>query len=105
VARRAPEGTVAVVATDLTLLDRVGARLAADGITARPLTQDGPAGVVALVPATLAKGLEFDAVVLLEPAAVAQDAYGLRLLYVALTRAVSSLTVLHRRDLPAELGL
>ena len=50
------------------------------------------------------KGLEFDAVVLLEPAAVAASgAHGLRALYVALTRAVSSLLVLHDEDLPAEL--
>ncbi len=41
---------------------------------------------------------------LLEPAAVAaSSAYGLRLLYVALTRAVSSLIVLHTVGLPPEL--
>ncbi len=49
-----------------------------------------------------AKGLEFDAVVLLEPAAVAASGpHGLRALYVALTRAVSSLLVLHADELPA----
>ena len=61
-----------------------------------------------LVPATLAKGLEFDHVVLLEPAAIVSGeptrVTGLRRLYVCLTRAVTSLVVLHREALPAELG-
>lgn len=61
-----------------------------------------------LVPASLAKGLEFDHVVLLEPeAVVAQEPdriTGLRRLYVCLTRAVTSLVVLHALPLPDELG-
>ncbi|MDH6133908.1 DNA helicase IV [Kitasatospora sp. MAA4] len=61
-----------------------------------------------LVPASLAKGLEYDYVVLDEPAAVVagepDERTGLRRLYVALTRAVSGLTVLHAEPLPAELG-
>lgn len=57
-----------------------------------------------LVPATLAKGLEFDHVVVLEPARiVAAEPRGLRRLYVALTRAVSSLTVVHTSPVPAPL--
>jgi superfamily I DNA/RNA helicase len=57
-----------------------------------------------IVPVTLAKGLEFDHVVLAEPGRIATgEAYGLRRLYVALTRAVSRLTVLHGEPLPAEL--
>ncbi len=64
----------------------------------------GPTGAVSLVPAELVKGLEFDAVVLLEPADLADAGpTGLRLLYVALTRAVTHLDVLHVRDLPAPL--
>src|SRR5487761_491525 len=59
-----------------------------------------------LVPVTLAKGLEFDHVVLVEPGHIATgEAYGLRRLYVALTRAVSRLTVFHAEPLPAELSL
>ncbi|MGA9749088.1 MAG: ATP-binding domain-containing protein, partial [Nocardioides sp.] len=61
-----------------------------------------------LVPASLAKGLEFDHVVLVEPAAVvsaeADRITGLRRLYVCLTRAVTSLTVLHVDPVPEELG-
>jgi hypothetical protein len=63
---------------------------------------------VDVVPASLAKGLEFDHVVLLEPAAVADaevsPLIGLRRLYVCLTRAVTSLVVLHSRDLPEPLA-
>ncbi|MEA4943163.1 MAG: AAA family ATPase [Propionicimonas sp.] len=62
---------------------------------------------VEVVDAALAKGLEFDHVLLLEPARlVAQEAdeeTGLRRLYVCLTRAVTSLTVLHAEPLPAQL--
>jgi DNA helicase IV len=62
---------------------------------------------VALVAATLAKGLEFDHVVVVEPddivAAEPSRWIGLRRLYVVLTRAVSGLTVVHSRPLPAEL--
>jgi len=51
-----------------------------------------------------AKGLEFDAVVVAEPAAIAGGTpRGLRLLYVALTRAVQELVVVHARPLPAAL--
>jgi hypothetical protein len=61
-----------------------------------------------VVPASLAKGLEFDHVVLLDPAAVvageADRVTGLRRLYVCLTRAVTSLAVLHTAPLPEELG-
>lgn len=51
-----------------------------------------------LVAATEAKGLEFDAVVVVEPDAIAGiDDRGLRLLYIALTRATKYLTVVHAR--------
>ncbi len=61
-----------------------------------------------LVPATLAKGLEYDHVILLEPAGIVAGEpdriTGLRRLYVCLTRAVTSLVVLHEQPLPEELG-
>jgi DNA helicase IV len=53
-----------------------------------------------------AKGLEFDRVVLVEPAAIAAGGIeGLRALYVALTRATKTLVVVHAQDLPRELAL
>jgi DNA helicase IV len=52
-----------------------------------------------------AKGLEFDHVVVVEPAAVADDGdRGLRELYVALTRPTKTLVVVHARPLPDPLG-
>ncbi|MFF3939126.1 HelD family protein [Streptomyces phaeofaciens] len=60
-----------------------------------------------LVPASLAKGLEYDYVVLDEPRAVVDaepdERTGLRRLYVALTRAVSGLIVTHGGPLPEQL--
>ncbi|MFJ4243425.1 HelD family protein [Streptomyces iakyrus] len=61
-----------------------------------------------LVPASLAKGLEYDYVVLDDPRAVVDgepdERTGLRRLYVALTRAVSGLTVTHTAPLPPQLA-
>lgn len=63
------------------------------------------AGQITLVPVTLAKGLEFDHVIVVEPGHIAAaEARGLHRLYVALTRAVSRLTVLHAQPLPAALA-
>jgi DNA helicase IV len=63
---------------------------------------------VDLVPATLAKGLEFDHVVLVEPADIvaseSDELTGLRRLYVCLTRAVTSLVIVHAAPLPVELA-
>jgi len=56
------------------------------------------------VPVTLCKGLEFDHVVVVEPARIAALPRGLNWLYVALTRAVTSLTVLHASPLPHALN-
>ena len=61
-----------------------------------------------LVPATVAKGLEFDRVVVVEPSAIAaaepDERTGLRRLYVVLTRSVSGLHVVHAEPLPAPLA-
>ncbi|HZB67702.1 MAG TPA: AAA family ATPase [Ornithinibacter sp.] len=64
---------------------------------------------VELVPASITKGLEFDRVVVVEPAAIAaaepDERTGLRRLYVVLTRAVSELTVVHAAPLPGPLSV
>jgi DNA helicase IV len=51
-----------------------------------------------------AKGLEFDHVVVVEPALIAAHEQGLRELYVALTRPTKTLVVVHARPLPPGLG-
>jgi DNA helicase IV len=108
-ALRSP-GSVAVICADAQA-DEVSAVLRAAGLTFGVLGHAGPAGAapgegerLSVVPVTLAKGLEFDHVVLVEPGRIATgEAHGLRRLYVALTRAVSQLVVLHAEPLPGAL--
>jgi DNA helicase IV len=55
-----------------------------------------------------AKGMEFDNVIVVEPAQIVEEApggQGLRELYVALTRPTRRLILVHARPLPSELGL
>ena len=86
---------------------RLASLLTSAGIAYEVLGEAAPSfeARVDLVPATLAKGLEFDHVVLLEPAAIVagepDEVTGLRRLYVCLTRAVTSLVVVHSSPLPA----
>jgi DNA helicase IV len=69
------------------------------------LERDAMTRPVTIVPAPAAKGLEFDAVVVLEPAAISGwDRRGLRLLYVAMTRPIQHLSVVHSAPLPAALA-
>jgi DNA helicase IV len=91
-------GSVAVIAADpqvrslASAFDAAGLEHGAPGSDAR----------LTLVPVTLAKGLEYDHVIVVEPARIAQaEARGLQRLYVALTRAVSRLTVVYAEPLPA----
>lgn len=51
-----------------------------------------------------AKGLEFDSVMVVEPARFLDERNGLSLLYVALTRSTHRLTIVHQRPLPPALG-
>jgi DNA helicase IV len=68
------------------------------------LERDAMSRPVTIVPAPAAKGLEFDAVVVVEPAAIAgEDGRGLRLLYVAMTRPIQHLSIVHVQPLPGPL--
>ncbi|MGW4976550.1 HelD family protein [Streptomyces mirabilis] len=94
----AHEGSIGVIAADPDI-EGVREALRAAGVEAAGPEELGAR--VAVVPATLAKGLEYDHVVAVEPAAVAEaEARGLHRLYVVLTRAVSRLEVVHARPLP-----
>jgi DNA helicase IV len=88
-----PDASVAAVSESLSHLDhRV---LSPDSVEEHRLL---------VIPATLAKGLEYDHVIVVEPADIVDaEPRGLARLYVVLTRAVTSLTVLHTRELPAQL--
>lgn len=96
-------GSVGVIAAEPRLgelaagLREAGTTLAVLGETEDALEMAG----VVCVPDTLAKGLEFDTVVLVEPTGIVSSGpRGLHRLYVALTRAVSRLDVVHTEPLP-----
>jgi DNA helicase IV len=64
----------------------------------------GPPGVPGTVPASETKGLEFDAVLVVDPQRILADGpRGAAELYVALTRATQRLGVLHQSPLPDSL--
>ncbi|MGH9181712.1 MAG: HelD family protein, partial [Acidimicrobiales bacterium] len=97
------EGRLAVIAPDR-LLDALRAVLpdAVEGTAAL----DAP---VALLGVAQCKGLEFDSVVVVEPAAIVSQAdaegrHGRRGLYLALTRTTRRLNVVHSEPLPPEMG-
>ncbi len=95
-------GTVAVVAV-AARHDALGAALTAVGLD----WGSGVAGLggVALVTPLVAKGLEFDVVIVVEPAEiVAAEPAGHRALFVALTRATRRLVVVHAEPLPSLLA-
>jgi len=96
-------GSVAVIAPD-TLVDDVAAALDAARIDYGRAARSGFAERITLVPVSLVKGLELDAAVVVEPAAIVEEqAQGLRALYVALTRATKRLSIVHARPLPDSL--
>ena len=104
----AAAGSVGLVVPDA-LVGAVGGTLAAAGLAYTMLgAEEDVDARLDLVPATLAKGLEFDHVIVVEPASIvrgeADERTGLRRLYVCLTRAVSTLTVVHTEPLPTQLA-
>ncbi len=84
------EGLLAVILPEQLVPELEGASAYDDGIP--------------LLPPRRAKGLEFDHVVVVEPALIAEGPQGLRELYVALTRPTRTLVVVYARPLPHQLG-
>ncbi|QKW11742.1 AAA family ATPase [Verrucosispora sp. NA02020] len=100
----AHEGSIAVIAADDAVAG-LRAALAAAGIETATVDEPTAGTRISVMPATTIKGLEYDHVVVAEPAAiVAAEPRGLHRLYVVLTRAVSRLSVVHVAPLPAPLG-
>ncbi|WSF37211.1 AAA family ATPase [Streptomyces sp. NBC_01351] len=102
------EGSIGLIAADARIPALAEALRAADLPYLAPGEETTAESRLTLVPASLAKGLEYDYVVLDEPAAIVDgepdERTGLRRLYVCLTRAVSGLTVLHAAALPTALA-
>ncbi|MET8750027.1 AAA family ATPase [Streptomyces sp. NPDC004667] len=103
----AHEGSIGLIAADARIPVLAEALLAAGLPYLSPGEETTAQSRLTLVPASLAKGLEYDYVVLDEPAAIVSgepdERTGLRRLYVCLTRAVSGLTALHSAPLPTPL--
>jgi DNA helicase IV len=104
--RLTDEGSVGLIAADADITG-LYERLHTGGLDTTLLGLDEDAlesSRLVCVPASLAKGLEFDAVIVAEPSRiVAAEPRGLHRLYVVLTRAVSALHIMHAEPLPAAL--
>jgi DNA helicase IV len=111
-------GRVAVLAPELLVpeLQRALKDHGLDPVDPRVPAGEGLGAPLVLLPASESHGLEFDAVVVVEPAGLAEDpasggerppaidGRGLRTLYVALTRPTQRLAVLHALALPVDLA-
>jgi DNA helicase IV len=103
-------GTVAVIVPGA-LVGPVTDALRSDRTVLEPgsigeASSDGVGRPVTVVAAEASRGLEFDAVVVVEPSAIVhgyQDRRGLRLLYVVLTRPTQHLSIVATQPLPAAL--
>jgi len=96
-------GQVAVVCTS-SIIDEVCEALEEADIAYGRATRHGLEHRVTVVEVSLVKGLEVDAVIVVEPSLiVAEQAQGNRALYVALTRATKRLAIVHEDDLPESL--
>jgi DNA helicase IV len=98
-----PAASLGVIAPDA-MIDELSEHLTAAGVNHGTATRTGLDEGVTIVPVSVVKGLELDAVVVVEPARIVADTeHGMRLLYVALTRPTQRLSVVHADELPAPL--
>ncbi|MEJ7799581.1 MAG: ATP-binding domain-containing protein [Ilumatobacter sp.] len=96
-------GSVAVVAPD-DLCDEISEALSARGFEHGRAASSGLDQSLTVVPVSVVKGLELDAVVVVEPSRIVSDQeHGMRALYVALTRSTQRLSVVHHAELPEAL--
>jgi hypothetical protein len=98
-------GSVGVVAPAAARAEVAGA-LAAAGLVAAPPADGGLSAGVNLLSLGDVKGLEFDAAVVVEPAAILAERPdgGAGGLYTALTRSTRALVIVHQAPLPAALA-
>jgi DNA helicase IV len=93
-------GSVAVIVPD-SLLGPVATAFEDAGVEFGRAARHGLNSQITIVPVSLVKGLELDASVVVEPAAILEEeVQGARALYVALTRATKRLVLVHERPLP-----
>ena len=102
--RGAGAGTIGVLAPP-SVIDALGAAFESVDIETGRVGRGALDERVSLLSVDDAKGLEFDAVTVVEPDRISRESpQGLRSLYVALTRATQRLTVVHSGALPAALA-
>jgi DNA helicase IV len=105
IAAELPAGNVAVIVPD-SMADEISVALDQAGIDHGRATRTGLDDPITVVPVSVVKGLELDGVVVVEPSRiVADEAHGLRALYVALTRSTQRLAIVHTGDLPEALSV
>jgi DNA helicase IV len=98
-----PDGSLGVIAPD-SMIDDLSEHLTAAGVNHGTATRTGLDEGVTLVPVSVVKGLELDAVVVVEPSRIVADhEHGMRSLYVALTRPTQRLSIVHADELPEPL--
>jgi DNA helicase IV len=98
-----PNASLGVIAPD-SMIDDLSEHLTAAGVNHGTATRTGLDEGVTLVPVSVVKGLELDAVVVVEPARIVADhEHGMRSLYVALTRSTQRLSIVHAEELPEPL--
>jgi hypothetical protein len=97
------DGSVGVL-VPAPLMDEVRSALERSGVTAGEAGAGALDVQISLLALVNAKGLEFDSVIVVEPARIVEEqGQGLRALYVALTRCTRRLAIVHREPLPAPL--
>ena len=92
-------------AAQLAREDGLVALIVPDELVEPALSHESAFDSIPLLTPRSAKGLEFDHVIVVEPALIAARDQGLRELYVALTRPTTTLVVVYARPLPPELAL
>jgi DNA helicase IV len=91
---------VGVICSD-EMHDAIAARMKERQVMFSDAARGHLGNAINLMSASQSKGLEFDATVVVEPAAIAgTDHSGLRQLYIALTRTTKFLTIVHSADFP-----
>ena len=108
IVRRVPEEALLReayhVAGDLAATEGLLALVVPDELVEPALAEPSGFDGIPLLTPREAKGLEFDQVIVVEPALIASQHQGLRELYVALTRPTRALVVIYARPLPRELA-
>ncbi len=97
-------GNIAVIAPD-SMVGEIDNMLSAGGVAHGGATRQGLDQQVTIVPVSLAKGLELDSVIVVEPKRILDEQKrGAQSLYVALTRSTKRLVVIHTGVLPTVLA-